>query len=271
MQNDWAGGSQSAGRSPAGREPTGPQQARVAKLARARDYPYSIPIGSYMWKDGAVAPFDAAARSGRTPVLAVGSNQSPQQLSRKFGESGEIPVQRARLVDFDIYYSAHITAYGSVPAMLQRAPGTAVTLSVTWLDDEQLAAMHETELRAANYRYEAIGNIDLALDCGQRLGEVDLYVGVHGHIVHEGNAIALTAAPATGRRPKALTTAEVLEIVRKRFAPTEKPENFVLRLVDDQGFRAACTAAIAADAVPFAHPARSLKRASRGSRGDQAR
>jgi hypothetical protein len=233
-------------------------EEREAKLARARSYPYGIPDGSYTWKGGIIAPFDPAARRARTPVLAVGSNQSPEQLSRKFGEVGEIPVQRARLADFDIYYSAHITTYGAVPAMLQHAPGTSVTLSVTWLDDRQLEFMHETEIRAGNYWYGAIGEIDLTLDCGTRLREVNLYVGVHGQLMHEGEAVALAAIPAERRRPRALTTAEVLEIVRRRVSPLDSADEFVLRLVDDRGFRAACTEALAADAVSFAHPTRTM-------------
>jgi hypothetical protein len=231
---------------------------RHAKLERARGYPYAIPEGSYTWKNSAVVPFDPAARAGRTPVLAIGSNQSPQQLSRKFGDSGAIPVQRAQLADFDIYYSAHVTAYGAVPAMLQHAPGAAVTLSVTWLDDRQLGVMHDTELRAAKYRYAVIEDIGLALDCGARLDGVHLYVGVNGHLMHDGAAVAMAAAPAEGRRPRALTTAEVLEIVRERFSPDDSPDEFVFKLVDDGGFRMACTEALAEDAVPFAHPARSL-------------
>ncbi len=232
---------------------------RTAKLERARSYPYAIPDGSYTWNGGAVAAFDPAARSGRTPVLAIGSNQSPQQLTRKFGDSGEIPVQRARLADFDIYYSAHITRYGAVPAMLQHAPGTVVTLSVTWLDDRQLDIMHGTELSAAKYEFAVIEKIDLALDCGAGLESVYLYVGVNGHLMHDGDAVALAAVPAEGRRPRALTTAGILEIIRKRFAPDDSPDEFVFKLVDDGGFRTACTAALAEDAAPFAHPARSLK------------
>lgn len=253
MRNDDIHRRKSAARLPGRRKATNTKDERNAKLARAQGYPYAIPAGSYTWKGGVIAAFESAARSDRTPVLAVGSNQSPQQLTRKFGNIGEIPVQRAQLADFDIYYSAHITAYGAVPAMLQRAPGTAVTLSVTWLDGAQLATMHETELRAANYRYGAIEEVDLVLDCGSRLDEVHLYVGMHGHLVHDGEAVALAAVQAAGRRPKALTTAEVLEIVRKRVAPADKPEDFVLRLVDDRSFRAACTAAIAVDAVEFSH------------------
>ena len=232
---------------------------RKAKLERARGYPYAIPEASYTWRGGAVAAFEPAARAGRTPVLAIGSNQSPQQLTRKFGSDGAIPVQRARLAGFDIYYSAHITGYGSVPAMLQHAPGTEVTLSVTWLDDRQLDLMHGTELSAAKYQYAVIENVDLALDCGTALDSVSLYVGVNGHLMHEGDAVALAAVPAQGRRPRALTTADMLELVRERFSPGDSADEFVLKLVEDRGFRAACTEVIAEDAVPFAHPARNLK------------
>jgi hypothetical protein len=227
-----------------------------AKLARARGYPYAIPEGSYLWRGGEVAAFDPKLRKNRTPVLAIGSNQSPDQLTRKFGDMGEIPVQRGWLRDFDIYYSAHISAYGSVPAMLQRAPDADATLSVNWLDDRQLDVMHGTELAAAKYKYAVIEDISLALDCGTDLDFVHLYVGVNGHLMHDGDAVALSAMPAKGRRPKALTTAEVLEVVRERFSPADGADTFVLKLVDDPDFRAACTKAISSDAVSFAHPAR---------------
>ena len=212
-----------------------------ARLARARGYPYAIPDGSYIWRGGAVAAFDPATRKNRTPVLAIGSNQSPEQLTRKFGETGKIPVQRAQLRDFDIYYSAHISAYGSIPAMLQHAPGAETTLSVNWLDDRQLDVMHRTELAAAKYEFAVIEDIGLALDCGTDLDYVHLYIGVNGHLMHEGDAVALSAVPAKGRRPRALTTAEVLEVVRERFSPADGADQFVLKLVGDPDFRAACT------------------------------
>lgn len=227
-----------------------------AILDRARGYPYAIPDHSYVWRGGKVAAFDPSLRNGRHPVLAIGSNQSPEQLTRKFGDRGEIPVQRAALKDFDVYYSAHISQYGAVPAMLQRAPGTEVTLAVTWLDDRQLDIMHGTELSAAKYEYAVIEDIRLGLDCGTALDFVHLYIGVNGHLMHEGDAIALSAMAASGPRPRSLTTAEVLELVRKRFSPADDPEGFVLRLAQDSGFRAACSEAISADAVSFAHPAR---------------
>ena len=122
------------------------------RLSRARGYPYSIPERSFVYRDRGIGDFDPALLAGRTPVLAIGSNQSPQRLVQKFGHDAShvIPVQRARLADFDVVYSAHIASYGAVPAMLQTCAGAAVHVAVTWLDDTQLEIMHASEITAAN-------------------------------------------------------------------------------------------------------------------------
>ena len=112
-----------------------------AIVARARDYPYPIPPESFIYTDDGPQPFTSDSVEGRTPVLAIGSNQSPIRLSQKFGHDARhtIPVQRARLSGFDVVFSAHIAAYGSVPAMLQVSPEATVSIAITWLDEEQLA------------------------------------------------------------------------------------------------------------------------------------
>ena len=78
------------------------------------------------------------------PVIAHGSNRSPDQLRRKFdylsGAASEIPVTRARLRDHDVVYSAHVTQYGSMAANLQYLPGVEVEIFVTWLTPPQLPA-----------------------------------------------------------------------------------------------------------------------------------
>ncbi|MEC9185370.1 MAG: hypothetical protein VX930_13935, partial [Pseudomonadota bacterium] len=138
---------------------------RASRLARARGYPYPYPGRSYVWQSGDVTDFDLGLTEGRTAVLAVGSNRAPSRLDQKYIGKYEvpIPVQHARLKDFDIVYAAHLTRYGSVPAMLQRAPGTTVELAVTWLDDEQLEIMHATE---GGYYYAEIEGVDLTYDDG---------------------------------------------------------------------------------------------------------
>ncbi|MPY76245.1 MAG: hypothetical protein GEU87_18535 [Alphaproteobacteria bacterium] len=233
---------------------------RIVKLARARDYPYLLPDRSYVWRGGSgnpmqVEPFDPALTAGRTPVLAVGSNQSPLQLARKYGVgSGHmIPVERARLEDFDIVYAAHISSYGAVPSMLQCAPGVEVTLFVTWLDDAQLEIMHATE---GNYHFAEIENVRLRLEGGGERRSVCLYVARLGHFVHEGRPVSLKAMQATGRVNGVRDTAEMLRLVQQRLAHDGDHDDFCLRLADDLDFRRACIGRLAEDSVAFGHPFR---------------
>ena len=55
-------------------------------LARAAGYPYGITEASFTLIGGDAHPFDPALTAGRTPVIGYGSNQSPEQLRRKYGE-----------------------------------------------------------------------------------------------------------------------------------------------------------------------------------------
>ena len=226
---------------------------RAARLARARGYPYPYPGRSYVWQRGVVVDFDLRLTEGRTAVLAVGSNRAPSRLDQKYlGKYEEaIPVQHGRLKDFDIVYAAHLTRYGSVPAMLQRALGTTVELAVTWLDDKQLEIMHATE---GGYYYAEIKGVDLTYDDGTQADSVHLYVGREGHLVHKEQPIALIEIDGRARPHAARNTAEVLEIVHQRVAPEMGQEDFILRVIDDTAFRRDCSAQISSDAVQFAYP-----------------
>lgn len=229
---------------------------RVAALARAREYPYLLPDRSYHWRGGAAQDFDPAKREGRTAVLAVGSNQSPEQLTRKFGHIAdwEIPVQRCALADFDVVYSAHVARYGSVPAMLQASPGSTVTLFVNWLDDDQLSAMHETELSHGNYHYGRIDGVSLSLDNGETLGEVHGYISRRGHIRHGDTGFALARVPAENRRHPACDTAQMLEHVHRRVDPEDSLDEFILRLIAEDGFRREVIETLMHDSVAFGAP-----------------
>ncbi len=224
-----------------------------SKLARARGYPYPIPDRSYLWRGGKVHDFDPARTAGRTPVLAVGSNQSPEQLTRKFGSGNgaEIPVQRCHLCDFDVVYSAHIAGYGSVPAMLQAAPGTTVTLFVNWLDHAQLDAMHETELPPGNYHYGRLDGLELILDGGEKWDSAHAYISRRGHVLHSGGAVALAKVAAQGRSGRALDTAQMLTHVHARVAPEQPLDAFILRLIDDRDYRLGVVETLSSDSVAF--------------------
>lgn len=232
-------------------------------LTRARHYPYWAPPQSYVWDPDDdprdLQPFDPELTEGRWPVLAVGSNRSPEQLARKYNGSGcePIAVQYARLEDFDVVYAAHISQYGAVPAMLQHAPGVKVKLAVTWLDDEQLQIMHETE---GNYHFGEIEQVKLSLERGEPLDSVYLYVGRQGSLTIDGEATGLDAVIAAERPYNSASTADMLETLRQKLGASEDPDAFVRRLVTDEEFRHAIIRVIGAKATPFSYPVNILEK-----------
>ena len=90
---------------------------------RALNYPYAAIEEDFLFTDGAAIELeDDSFLNNRQAVLAVGSNRSPEQLVRKFGKNETIPVTKATLRDYDVFYSAHIAAYGSIPAIGTNVP-----------------------------------------------------------------------------------------------------------------------------------------------------
>lgn len=225
-------------------------------LSRARDYPYDFPRRSFTYQDRDVIPFDPAQTDGRVPVLAIGSNQSPHRLTQKYGHLDEqvIPVQRVRLVDFDIFYCAHVTNYGAIGAMLQHCPGAEVELALNWLDEEQLELMHKTE---GNYDFSQLEGIELHETDGteQQIDHpVHVYVGQAGHLIMEGEPVAMSAISCRNRQHPSHTTGELLTRIHQWLHPDQHEEDFIANLVRDRGFRLSVTARLSEGAIPFRFP-----------------
>ena len=232
-------------------------EAESDLLGLARGYPYCRPAACYLFSGGSAQPLPealdrAAVFAARTPVVAHGSNRSPRQLARKFGAAAEIPVSRAWLADYDVVYSAHMTRYGAIAANLCHAPGARVEVWVNWLDEGQLARMHETELGAEIYRYGILGGITLALDSGpgDAVREVGVYLSTYGYLPLDGSPIGLAAVPAEGRPHAALTQGEALALVRDRHRPGRTIEDMVLAKIRDHGRRRALIDELRAQALP---------------------
>ncbi len=184
--------------------------------------------------------FDPSATTGRHPVLAVGSNRAPQQLARKFSNTHEatLPVQSSWLWEHDVVYSAHLSTYGAVPAALRHVAGTLVQVAVTWLTDEQLAAMHKTELPNGNYDYVQMSGIRLETEHGETLTTAHAYLSRRGHLAaDDGQAMALAEIDASGRRLRALTQRQALDHVRTAVAPHQDLDDFVHNAVTNGGER----------------------------------
>ncbi|MEX0694355.1 MAG: hypothetical protein WD075_07935, partial [Rhodospirillales bacterium] len=174
-------------------------------LKRALGYPYTLPDASYIVDNGTVLAMsteDATrGRIGRIPVLAIGSNQSPDQIRRKFSGPDwmPIPCEKCRLDDFDTVFSAHITAYGAIAAALHPSPGTAVSLFINWLDESHMTRMHETELGNENYVFARLDGIRLITEFGHKMTQVYFYRSNAGAFAPQNQPIPLAEVPADNR------------------------------------------------------------------------
>ncbi len=232
---------------------------KEAILKRARDYPYDSPRGSFLYQDGEILEFHPDQITNRIPVLAFGSNKAPTQLQRKFGHlpNSIIPVEAVTLHDFDVVFAAHVTSYGSIPAMLQHCPNVEVKIAITWLDEAQLEVMHQTELSAANYAYAKLENIKLIRSNNNAKTEAFAYVGKRGHLLlspKNTNGIAISDIHAKNRTWEEKTTAEILSILHQQNDAGFSEDDFIFNLIKDHDFRSLLTDAISENECHFNYP-----------------
>jgi hypothetical protein len=177
-------------------------------------YPFDVPSHSFLWSPRGVEPLSPSRRvsdvsAGRRPVLAIGSNASPGQLSRKFADErftdpaspqSTIPVLTATVEDVDVVYGAHLASYGSLPATLLDTPGALAHVFITWLTDTQLERMNETEGLGDAYRLRPVN----AVRChGALVDSTVSYVTMAGSCILGGTPLALAAIQAPGSpRPR---------------------------------------------------------------------
>ena len=172
-------------------------------------YPFDVPSHSFLWSARGVQPLSPSRRvsdvsGGRRPVLAIGSNASPGQLSRKFADErfadpasphSSIPVLTATVEDVDVVYGAHLASYGSLPATLLDTPGALAHVFITWLTDPQLERMNETEGLGYAYRLRPVDGVRCH---GEEVDSAVSYVTVAGACLLGGRPLGLAAIQAPG-------------------------------------------------------------------------
>jgi len=225
-------------------------------VERAMTYPYHIPDCSYLLRDGGWEPAQIGPRetAGRIPVIATGSNRSPEQLARKYAdfETATIPVQRAWLGDFDVVFAAHITGYGSISANLLPSPGVRVDLSVTWLSDDQMARMHATEGRGHSYDYSALSGLALETEGGPVLDNAFAYIHRGGALTVDGALRGIAEIGAEGRSYPSWLQPQAIAEAHRRLAHDGTVEAFIHENIADRDLRFAREAVLQEDAVGFA-------------------
>lgn len=228
-------------------------------VERATEYPYEIPDRSFVQVGERTLDLPEDVRfEQRVAVLAFGSNAAPEVLVRKFGldeRDGSVPVVRAELRDFDIVYSAHISAYGSVPAAIQVSPGTVVSTCVTFLTPEQLRVMSKTE---PNYTLVQLDSLRCELETGVELTTIASYLSRHGCLSVDGGEVALAAVEAEGRRFPEWEEEEAIEHARRRLAPELSLADFIAESAADPAVARERTEALRGESKPFAGESRTL-------------
>lgn len=234
-----------------------PLPRRRDRLRRAKSYPYVLPAHSYLLTDHGHEEVSAAAPipdlADRWPVLAVGSNQSPDRLTHKLAGLcyTPIPVIRVQVVDFDVVYSAHFSRYGAIPATLQRSLGTMVAVFVIWLLPHQLARLHETEAIGINYDFGRLDGIAVHMDGGGQLGHVFAYLSRRGSLIDDGAPVSLASIPARGRCWPAMDQSRILARARDRLAPGRDLDRFIDETILNPALRQRRTDALAASGRPL--------------------
>lgn len=202
-------------------------------VERALDYPYGAPSAPFIQLGHQTLDPDELEidRESRTPVLAYGSNAAPKVLSRKLALTDQpVLVVPARLREFDVVYSSHISPYGALPATLQRSPGTEVRVHVIYMTKAQIGVVSATE---PNYESQLLDGIECWLEDGGELSAVSAYISRHGCLLVDGVEVALAAVAASGRTLTAISEPEALEWVRSALCPDDSLESFVLANVTD--------------------------------------
>ena len=159
------------------------------------------------------------------PVVAYGSNAAPAQLAHKYrggSVSPVLPVVRARVTGLAVAFSAHMAGYGAVPATVLAAAGTTSTVSVTFVDTDQLELLDGTEL---GYRRVTVAGVEhpLVLEGGEVLDVYELYVSSHGVLTLDGEVPLLGAIPTAGSVARRLSEEELLAELVGRW-PADHPQ-----------------------------------------------
>ena len=225
-------------------------------VERAMSYPYAIPDCSFVFDKAGwrAAAIDGALTTGRHPVIACGSNRSPDQLARKYFDFAAvtIPVQRAWIADFDVVYAAHITGYGSISACPMPSPGVRVEVSVTWLSEDLMARMHATEGRGHSYDYALLSGLGLALEGGGALETAFAYIHRGGALNVGGGPVGLAEIAAQGRPWPSWPQPRAIAEAHRRLKHEGTVEQFIRENAADRVLCLAREAVLQQDALTFA-------------------
>lgn len=214
------------------------------RVTHGLSYPFSPPGRSYLFREGRMTALEAFDPTDRFPVVASGSNGSPQRLAEKYGDIAEIPVTFGTIRDLVPVFAARVTGYGSIPATLAVIPGTTAGVHVTWLTATQLEIMHGTESVGVGYAYVRITGFDLDLGPHPSPDEAYSYLSIQGSFVPEGRLMPLSAVDQKEAQHHAMKCTGFKGTL----------DDFVARHLMDVPFRRELDSRLGEFAEPIGHP-----------------
>jgi hypothetical protein len=185
------------------------------------DYP-GVPLESA----GLLAGWVPALAS-RAPVVAVGSNRSPAVMAHKMAQAGVsvvVPMMRCRVSGIAVGHSAHVSLRGYIAAAPFAAEGVETSMVLSWLDQDQLTALDETEPNYRRLRLDS-AQYPIRIGAGLRIEAYDIYDSVYG-------VLALDGAPLNLGSQADLYAALARVPVLADLVPWAQPEAAVVALTD---------------------------------------
>jgi len=224
----------------------------TAALALAVGYPWERPPGSYLLSVAGIESLGAMSAterdrtverfsspdSGRSPLLAIGSNAAPEALERKFAhfpdeEDRTVLALTGRLHDFDVGVAPQPAVYGSMPATLFPSPGTAVCTTILWVTPTQFTQLTWSELSYRLGRLRTRFEMD---DDGVGFDEVLVFISRFGTFCVDDQPAALAAIPASDRTAAALTQEQLLDAAAAlAIGPEATAETLVRAIFEELG------------------------------------
>jgi hypothetical protein len=151
--------------------------------------------------------------SDRYAILSYGSNACPSRLLEK--KIFNLAVVKASAKNVDVVYTYYKTSYEAVPATMVDSPNTLSQVWVSFLDEDQLKKMDESEGRDDGY-YDLVKLKDclVTLPNGQTISPVYAYIAnKKGVALRNGQPIALAPIHADNRKFDEMYEKEILNII----------------------------------------------------------
>ena len=225
-----------------------PNMGTIEAIERAKTYPFRRPQCSYIFTHDHEHLLEGHPDTweidldGLTPVFGYSSNPSPVALAHKFAAIPEvhIPVIAFEVEGYDAVYSSHISA-GYIPATIHPSPHTRIQGFMTYLTDQELETMNDSESRGVNYELlelDAMGRFEDGVELERPLS----YVSLHGQLEIDGELRAVPGTQAKDRQFGEMAQRDVLEKVIDEVAPDVATDQFIGTAIANLTQRKAWTA-----------------------------